>query len=250
MSLLLLNGSVIMNNDEIKIHLNDFDGPLELLLHLIKQSKMDIYDINIKDITSQYVNLLNKMKKLSIDIAGEFFVMAANLMKIKSQMLLAEETEQETEEDPREDLVAQLIEYKKYKRAALVLKQKERERNHLHSRGIYINRNEISIEEDEFQISLLKNAWEKLIRRKAITQDAPVGKINEWNYEIPNQMELIENKLKDSLKHEIKFCDLLKSNAPLEELVTDFLALLTLIKQKRVWIMQVKIDDDIIIKGV
>ena len=63
-------------------------------------------------------------------------------------------------------------------------------------------------------------------------------------------MELIENKLKDSLKHEIKFCDLLKSNAPLEELVTDFLALLTLIKQKRVWIMQVKIDDDIIIKGV
>ena len=113
-----------MNNDEIKIHLNDFDGPLELLLHLIKQSKMDIYDINIKDITSQYVNLLNKMKKLNIDIAGEFFVMAANLMKIKSQMLLAEETEQETEEDPREDLVAQLIEYKKYKRAALVLKQK------------------------------------------------------------------------------------------------------------------------------
>ena len=168
-----------MNNDEIKIHLNDFDGPLELLLHLIKQSKMDIYDINIKDITSQYVNLLNKMEKLNIDIAGEFFVMAANLMKIKSQMLLAEETEQETEEDPREDLVAQLIEYKKYKRAALVLKQKERERNHLHSRGIYINRNENSIEEDEFQISLLKNAWEKLIRRKAITQDVPVGKINE-----------------------------------------------------------------------
>ena len=69
-----------MNNDEIKIHLNDFDGPLELLLHLIKQSKMDIYDINIKDITSQYVNLLNKMKKLNIDIAGEFFVMAANLI--------------------------------------------------------------------------------------------------------------------------------------------------------------------------
>lgn len=239
-----------MNNDEIKIHLNDFDGPLELLLHLIKQTKMDIYDIDIKDITSQYVASLHKMKQFNIEIAGDFFVMAANLMKIKSQMLLAEETEQEVEEDPREDLVAQLIEYKKYKRAAAILKQKERDRNQLHSRGMYLNRNEISIKDDEFQINLLQDAWKKLMRRQALKQVSPAEKINEWDYQIPNQMELIKHKLKNSLQHEIKFLDLFNSEAPLEELITDFLALLTLVKQKDVIVIQPSLTDDIIIKGV
>lgn len=239
-----------MNNDEIKIHLNDFDGPLELLLHLIKQAKMDIYDIDIKDITSQYVDSLHKMKKLNIEIAGEFFVMAANLMKIKSQMLLAEETEQETEEDPREDLVTQLIEYKKYKRAATVLKQKERERQHFHSRTLYLNRNEISIKNNEFQVDLLQNAWEKIMRRQSLKQDIPVEKIEEWEYEIPQQMEVIKSKLKHSLYHEIKFLELFNNYAPLEELITDFLALLTLVKQKSVLVRQENLNDDIILKGV
>lgn len=239
-----------MNNDEIKIHLNDFDGPLELLLHLIKQAKMDIYDIDIKDITAQYVESLHKMKTLNIEIAGDFFVMAANLMKIKSQMLLAEETEQEIEEDPREDLVTQLIEYKKYKRAAAILKQKERERNQLHSRGVYLNRNEISIKNDEFQINLLEDAWKKLMRRQALKQTSPAEKIDEWDYEIPNQMEIIKHKLSNNQKHEIKFLDLFDSDAPLEELITDFLALLTLVKQKNVVVMQTNLTDDIIIKGI
>ncbi|WP_429970867.1 segregation and condensation protein A [Fructilactobacillus sp. Tb1] len=239
-----------MNNDEIKIHLNDFDGPLELLLHLIKQSKMDIYDIDIKDITAQYVDSLNKMKKLNIEIAGDFFVMAANLMKIKSQLLLAEETDQDDEEDPREDLVAQLIEYKKYKRAANQLKQKERERNQLHSRELYINKAEISIEDGEFQINLLENAWKKVMRRRSVAKDIPVEKISEWNYEIPNQIEIIKNKLKNSGKNEINFLDLFTNDAPLEELITDFLALLTLVKQKTIYVVQLGICDDITIKGV
>ena len=121
----------------IKVH--DFEGPLDLLLHLIKQSEMDIYDIQISQITSQYLDYLHQMQSHQLEVAGEYFVMAATLMDIKSQMLLPSppvlDDELEVEElDPRQELVEQLLEYQRYKKAADRLKDKENLRQQEYTR--------------------------------------------------------------------------------------------------------------------
>ena len=111
-----------------------FEGPLDLLLHLIQQLEIDIYDIPIAAVTEQYMNFIHAMKTLELEVAGEYLVMAATLMSIKSQMLLpkpevAFEYDDEEGEDPRDALVQQLLEYRKYKYAASVLSEKEEERS-------------------------------------------------------------------------------------------------------------------------
>lgn len=111
------------------IRLAEFDGPLELLLHLIRKNEYDIYDIPISEITQQYLEMLELMEELNLNVAGEFVFMAATLIHIKSKMLLPppheDGTEEEDFEDPRAELVARLVEYQKYKEAAQLLHQKE-----------------------------------------------------------------------------------------------------------------------------
>lgn len=108
----------------IEISLENFTGPLDLLLHLIKSQEMDIYDIWIVEITEQYLKIIDQMKQLDLDIAGEFLLMAATLMHIKSRMLLPVNEELETEdEDPRAELVQRLLEYQRYKDAAEMFQQ-------------------------------------------------------------------------------------------------------------------------------
>src|SRR5210317_944929 len=114
--------------EEYKIQLEVFEGPLDLLLYLIKKEEVDIYNIPIEKIATQYMDYLNLMKMLDLNIAGEFLVMAATLMMIKSRMLLPEEERpelEEEEEDPRWELVKQLVEYKKFKDAASKLGDRE-----------------------------------------------------------------------------------------------------------------------------
>ena len=114
--------------EQHKVRLDVFEGPLDLLLYLIKKNEVDIYDIPIEKITSQYVEYLDLMRMLDLNVAGEFIVMAATLMMIKSRMLLPADQRPETEveeEDPRWELVKQLVEYKRFKEVAAVLEQKE-----------------------------------------------------------------------------------------------------------------------------
>src|ERR1700752_2519410 len=114
---------------DYKVKLEIFEGPLDLLLYLIKRDELDIYDISIERITRQYLEYLQAFKELNIDVAGEFIVMAANLLYIKSRSLLPvdqQPPEEEAEEDdPRWELIRQLIEYKKFKEAAAVLHVRE-----------------------------------------------------------------------------------------------------------------------------
>src|SRR2546422_9117064 len=114
---------------DYKVKLEIFEGPLDLLLYLIKRDELDIYDISIERITRQYLEYLQAFKELNIDVAGEFIVMAANLLYIKSRSLLPvsqQPPEEEAEEDdPRWELVRQLIEYKKFKEAAAKLGERE-----------------------------------------------------------------------------------------------------------------------------
>ena len=109
---------------ELQVKLEVFDGPLDLLLHLIEKNKVDIFDIPIVLITEQYLDYVRKMDTKDMDVMSEFLVMAATLVKIKSKMLLpAEEEEQEEEEDPRQELVERLLEYKMYKYALKICAQ-------------------------------------------------------------------------------------------------------------------------------
>jgi len=119
-----------------KIKLDLFEGPLDLLLYLVKKDHLNIYDIPIAEVTEQYLNYLELMKCLDLNIAGEFLVMAATLIQIKSKMLLpAQETEQEQEQlDPREELVQQLLEYERFKQIAQELRQREQSQQEVFKR--------------------------------------------------------------------------------------------------------------------
>jgi segregation and condensation protein A len=114
----------------MKIRLDIFEGPLDLLIYLIKKDHLNIYDIPITKVIDQYLQFLELMKLLDINIASEYLVMAANLISIKSKMLLPQQQPaEEPEEDPREELIKRLLEYEKFKEAAEFLRSKENERN-------------------------------------------------------------------------------------------------------------------------
>ena len=161
---------------ETNFIINDFEGPLDLLLHLIKTSKMDIYDIKIEEITSQYVDFINKQKELNLTVASEYLVMASELLEIKSKMLLPK-TEEEEEEDPREELVNRLVEYQKYKDMINSFKELEKDRKEVFTKEP-INFNELSDShiENDGSISLedLINAISKFLERKGL--EKPISK--------------------------------------------------------------------------
>ena len=115
---------------EYEVKIDAFEGPLDLLLHLIKESKVDIWDIKIVDITDQYLNYIKSMERLNLNIASEYLVMASELMEMKSKLLLPRtEVEDVEEEDPREQLIQKLIDYQKYKDMTKNFKELEEERN-------------------------------------------------------------------------------------------------------------------------
>jgi segregation and condensation protein A len=118
-----------------KVKLEAFEGPLDLLLHLIKKEELDIYDIPIARVTRQYLEYMELMRMLDLDIAGEFLVLASDLMRIKARMLLPKPEEMEEEGDPRAELVRRLLEYRKYKEVAADLKGREGERLGIYTRG-------------------------------------------------------------------------------------------------------------------
>jgi segregation and condensation protein A len=129
------DGATSTARGAIRVQLPAFDGPLDLLLHLIQQNEIEITDIPISKITRQYLEMLDLLRELDLEVAGEFLVMAATLMRIKSRMLLPPIIEETEEEDPREGLVRQLLEYRRFKEAARDLERLEAERRLLFDRG-------------------------------------------------------------------------------------------------------------------
>ena len=121
---------------EYALNIDSFQGPLDLLLHLIKESKMDIFDLKMEDITNQYLNYINKMEEMNLNIASSYLVMSAELLEIKSRMLLPRhgDEEDEEEDDPREDLVNRLIEYQRYKDLTGEFKDLESERKMIYTK--------------------------------------------------------------------------------------------------------------------
>ena len=159
----------MMNLD---ITINEFEGPLDLLLHLIKESKMDIFDIQIEEITNQYLEYIEECEKMNLEVASEYLVLASELIEIKSKMLLPNEKLEEVEEDPREELVNRLLEYESYKEITKTLKEKEEIRHEIYTKAPSYNE---YIEEDtkiQGDVSLddLIDAFEKFLERKKETK--------------------------------------------------------------------------------
>src|SRR5712692_5326608 len=161
--------------DSYRIRLDEFEGPLDLLLHLIKKNEINIYDIPIALITKQYLDYISTMKSLNLVVAGEFLVMAATLIHIKSRMLLPVETEGDEEdeagEDPRAELVRRLLEYKQFKEAAGDLVQRGQQWREVFGRPAFLEAERPSLPEDEDDTPLdltlfdLVDAFQDIIQR-------------------------------------------------------------------------------------
>ncbi|MEK6725099.1 MAG: segregation/condensation protein A [Deltaproteobacteria bacterium] len=221
------------------VKLQAFEGPLDLLLHLIKKAEIDIYDIPIADITRQYLDYIEIMKTLNLDVAGEFLVMAATLLHIKSRMLLpvSEEAEQE-EEDPRADLVKQLLEYQNIKEAAFSLDKRD-----MLERDVFVRKafpEESDAEEQHQGVDLEGVTLFDLIEAfKKVIAELPEESAHEVFAErvsISDKISFILEKI--STKDNISFYDLLKGGRSRPEVIVTFLAILELIKLKMIKIHQ------------
>ncbi len=218
---------------EYKIKLDVFEGPLDLLLHLIKEEEVNIYDIPISKITQQYFEYLEMMKQLNMDIAGEFLVMAATLVYIKSRMLLPAQPEtggDESGEDPREELVRRLLEYKKFKDSAAVLREKEAAQSDSFARNF-------PSEWDEDDADYLKevSVFQLLALFRKVVVEAGKADLYEVTLEdvsvtekMNELMELMETTPK------IVFEELFRKIRNNMQIIGTFLALLELIKQQLV----------------
>ena len=149
--------------------INEFEGPLDLLLHLIKKSNIDIYDISLSDITDQYLEYIHQMEELNLDIASEYLVMATELLEYKSRSLLPKKIEDDKEEeDPKEELIKRLVDYKKYKEITSEFKKLEDIRSEIYTKTpSNINEyDEKVINNSELSVNDLISAFKKFIDRK------------------------------------------------------------------------------------
>jgi segregation and condensation protein A len=222
-----------------KVRLDIFEGPLDLLLYLIKKNNVNIYDIPIADITRQYLEYLEFMKLLDLNIAGEFLVMAATLMQIKSKMLLPpDETEEEEaeEEDPRQELVKRLLEYQRFKDAAAELAGKEAGQKDVFKRVSAIIP-ETEDGEQYFEASLFEliTAFTKVV--KTVPKKAFYEVIKD-EFTVSEKIHDIYHMLVDCPR--INFTDLFAKAKNKLEMITIFLALLELIRLKEVLVVQKK----------
>jgi len=221
-----------------EIRIENFEGPLDLLLHLIKKNEMDIYDIPIADITGQYLAYLDAMKSLNLDVAGEFLLMAATLLHIKSRLLLPQaqdEEPEEEEEDPRAELVRRLLEYQKYKEAAISLDAMPLLGREVFART-FPSPDLEQAEEGEFEAVGLYDLVEAL---RSLLKDAPVETYHEIDVDSLSVTERVNVVLSLLAGREnLAFSELFQTRPERNEVVVTFLATLELVRLKLVRLMQ------------
>jgi segregation and condensation protein A len=227
--------------DDYKVKLEVFEGPLDLLLFLIKRDEIDIYDISIERITRQYLEYLQAFRELNIEIAGEFLVMAANLVYMKSRSLLPVDQqppeEEADEDDPRWELVRQLIEYKKFKEVAADPHVREIEEQQRFARPANYSP-ELAlapIRLGEVGIFQLINAFQTVIKRVEARQD--LRELFDDQFTVSDKIEVILQRI--SSGRQLRFSALFEDIASRVEIVVTFLALLELIRLKQVRATQI-----------
>jgi len=230
-----------------KLKLEMFEGPLDLLLYLIKKDQINIYDIPIAQVTDQYLEYLEMIKLMDLDIVGDFLVMAATLLQIKSRTLLPPDptTEEEQEEDPRDELVKRLLEYKKFKEVAEGLREKEQGRQDLFSRTFDADlTKEIKEEAKEvyFEASLfdLIAAFSKVLKNVS----------KETFYEVIKDEHTVEQKIHDILhllleQPSILLMELFNRAKNKIEIIVIFMAILELIRLREILVLQKRLFGEI-----
>jgi len=223
------------------IKLNDFEGPLDLLLFFIKRDELDIYDIPIASITREFLDYMHFLQQFDLEIAGEFLVMAAELMQIKVKMLLPPEQGEEEELDPRANLVQRLVEYKRFKEMSLQMKNREEEQMKVNYRGYY-SADEHVVEEETGEDMIRDVTFFDLIASFKFAMDRMPKKffheIEKINVTIDEQIAYIEEYF--SRRSEATFYDLVKDFTERIRIVVTFLALLEVIRAKKIIIRQLK----------
>ncbi len=239
---------------DLRIKLPVFEGPLDLLLFLIRKNELDIYDIPIATVTRQYIDVLRSMRDLDLEIAGEFFVMAASLMEIKSRMLLPRgqaavgESEDDDPLDPRWELVHQLLQYKKFKEAAAKLDELASFQRDMLARHVV----EVVITENERPLKPvdrieLWNAFNIVLRRLA--EKLVVGEIKGEEVTVSDKME--ELLLLVQTRKKFLFTDLFEDRAvTVRVLVATFIAVLELTRLKKLRVRQDEAYGDIHVEAV
>ena len=225
-----------------KVKLDVFEGPLDLLLHLIKELEIDIYDIPMKMLTEQYMEYINQMKELELNVASDYLVMASELVKIKSHMLLPEPPmADEDYEDPREQLMSQLIEYQNYKLYAEELNKLKEENQHLFVKAPHL----IEDEDDdsttlELSLNDLLEAYSKVKSRVSLTEDAYVV-VRKEEYTKDMAASFIASKFEH--KKSMRMTELLSFNEPRNKVVQVFITILDYISQNLYQITLLTEDD-------
>lgn len=238
----------MFGSDKMKFRINEFEGPLDLLLHLIKENKMDIMNIEIESITEQYISYLNEQEKMNLEIASEYLVMASELIELKSKLLLPNqktELDEEEEIDPREDLVNRLLEYQAYKEITKVLKEKEELRKEIYTKSPenvkkYVD--EDTKLSSDITLDDLVDAFKKYLERK---KESKPLKTKVTTNEISVSSRRLEIKSVLKKKTKVSFFELFPVLNK-EYIVATFLAILEMAKNKEIKITQNRNFDDII----
>lgn len=236
---------------EYRIKLDLFEGPLDLLLHLISKAKIRIEDVSITEITEQYLDYLYKMEEFDVEIASEFLIMAASLLHIKSRALLPKPSIKEDEEsDPEQDLIKRLVEYKKYKEAS----EKLKERESLYSNIYYKLPEELIDEKDDATLSIVEGDAEDLLMAfKRLMLKKEYTKPKESVYPITKQPITIDQRINELEKffyinHECNFSELFDDQYHRSDIIITFLALLEMLKSNQIYVFQKGQFEDIFIR--
>ncbi|OQB15917.1 MAG: Segregation and condensation protein A [Firmicutes bacterium ADurb.Bin193] len=236
---------------QISFKLEIFEGPLDLLLHLISKNKVSLYDIPISDITEQYMDYLSEMKHFDIEVSSEFLVVAANLLYIKSKMLLPKYEGEQEEDDPRTELARRLEEYKRFKEAAVYLMEREAAGSHtFYKMREYIEPRLIDESLTDITVKHLVDAMaeiaDKLRYRLPIKAKTFKGLVGREIISVFSKVKAVLKSLSNLKK--IRFSDIFKGVKSRDEAVASFLAVLELIKMNRVKV--VNSDEGVVLKYV
>ena len=244
----------------IPVKLQVFEGPLDLLLHLIDKNKIDIYDIPIVEITNQYMEYIQAMEKSDLNVMSEFLLMAATLLDIKCRMLLPKEVNEEgEEEDPRQELVEQLLQYKMYKYMSYELKDRQIEGDMVLYKEPTIPEEVKNYEEpvdldallDGLTLAKLNQIFQDVMKKQGDKIDplrSKFGKIEKEEVTLPEKLDFVEGYARQHKK--FSFRSLLKTQSSKTQIVVTFLAILEMMKTGKIRIEQEQPFEDIMITSM
>ncbi len=232
-------------SDKFEIKLPLFEGPFDLLLFFIERDELDIYDIPISKITADFLDYLHHLEKMNVEVASEFILVAATLMRIKAKMLLPRPTLDEAgnEIDPREELVRHLLEYKKYKTIISELSEMESERLDRERRGNLMKEIRklaegvnVDAEMQDLDLYKMMRVFEKVMSRYELEKNKPIHEVVQYPYSIDGQKNYILSRVGTAEKGRVSFVDIIQDKPEKILVIYNFLAILELLQLAKVTI--------------